>query len=91
MLDFNLVKQRFDEEAFKIIKDQLYFYDNYTRVLFEFRTKMKNYIQNNWSDFVFNCGLSNNCIYYKVQYNKEIPFGFETVFDLNLLEKTRFI
>lgn len=87
----NNVKKELDIKAFEVIKDYYCFHTDCSGLIIEFQENMLSYIQKNFPclKFSFNLNCDNNTLLYKIKYNKDADFGFQTCFDLSLFERMK--
>ena len=94
MLDFKYIEEKFKEEEFDILKYEKYYWDNPNKIYFNFKNRIRKYIERDWSGLgiQFTCGLENNRLFIKVWTDTyDPPFGFEHCYDLNMLGSMRYV
>lgn len=97
MLNFNLAKESFEQQALDILKYEIYYCTDIDEVYHNFKYRMTRYLKDEWGlcKPTIKYYLDNTVIKYKVEFPAEstggVPFGFEYCIDLYLLMKQRYI
>ena len=84
MLNCKYVKEKFETEAFDILRYEL---SRGEYAFFYFKERMKKWVRNN--DFKCDIEFYNdgNIVRMKVQFNDDFPFGFECAWDTDMVRR----
>lgn len=92
MLNFQKVKEDFEQEFYDMLKLEVLYFDDDRNVAHAFEIHMKNYIELFWSKYVpeYIVSLNGSIISCKIVFDADtnlIPFGFEFSADLSLIRQ----
>jgi len=86
MLNCKYVKEKFEIEAFDILRYEL---SKGEHAFFYFKERMKKWVRNN--DFKCDIEFYNDDsrVRMKVQFNDDFPFGFECAWDTDMIKRLK--